>query len=794
MRAKALRWTGFSTLALVVAVAPAFAQESARPEAGIDREEEEALSREPGVDRSHGEEEEIRRRQEWFIRSRGLDDVARPDLLRARAVRETALRQRRRADELRLAGETWSPLGPATMTMLSWVMGPVAGRVAAVAVDPTDENVIYLGSASGGVWKTVNGGDSWTSVFDDVGTLSTGALALDPSDHDVLWVGTGERQTGCATYFGLGLYRSGDGGATFAPRNGSGPSALQLSYIVSIAVHPSDPQTVLVSGEAFCLPDGSRGPGGVFKTTDGGATWRRVLAGTGSDVFYDSADPQVVYAMINSLGVQKSLDGGETWSAASTGITASSAMRLTMAPSNHQILYALTSGSRLYRSADAAATWTQVNGSACEGQCTYNLTLDVHPTDPNTIVVGTIRHAISTNGGATLTILTSGWGSGQKVHQDTHVVLFSRTNGQRFWVGTDGGLWRTDDGGTTYANLNSNLILTQFYDVAIDPTDPARIFGGAQDNSSSARSGIMQWNVTVVTGDGFMNLVDPIDPNRVFQTSYPSNGASVYRSVNGGAPNTFVRLPTTGLIGSEPFPWVTPLAIERNMIFTASHSVYRAVAGAPSSSFAWTKISPNLTGGAALSVLTTGMPVPRPWGDDPGTAAYVSLYAGSSNGRIQRTIDALGPATAWTDITGNYPGGYVSDVATTSGQTPSVFVTRGAFGQSRLYRSTGTGTWTAVGSGLPDVPANAVAVDPLDDTRIFVGTDVGVFESEDGGDTFLPFALGMPSGAVVTDLEVGASPHVLVAGTYGRGAFLVNLLSGAHERPVRSLPRATRAR
>jgi hypothetical protein len=767
MRATVLGWTGVHALvALAVAASPALAQRVLRPERGVDR--------------SRGEDEQIRKRQEWFVRSRGLDRVARPDLLRAEAVRDMAERQRRRADELRLSGETWQPLGPATMTMLSWDMGPVAGRVVALAVDPTDENVLYLGSASGGLWKTVNGGGSWTPVFDEVGTLSIGALALDPADPDVLWAGTGERQSSCASYFGLGLYRSADGGTTFEPRNGSAPFALELSYIVSIAVHPSDPQTVLVSGDGFCLPDGTRAPGGVFKTTDAGTTWRRVLAGTGSDVIYEPGNPLVVYAMMSNLGVRKSVDGGETWSAASTGVVNATRMRLALAPGTPQTLYVLTSGSRLFRTDDGAATWNQVNASACEGQCTYNLTLDVHPTDPNILLVGTIRHALSTNGGATLSILTSGWGSAQKVHQDTHVVRFSRTNGQRFWVGTDGGLWRTDNGGTTYSNLNSNLILTQFYDVAIDPSDPTRVFGGAQDNSSSRRSGLLQWNVTVVTGDGFMNLVDQTDPNRIFQTSYPQgDGASVYRSSSGGSPGSFARLPTTGLVGNEPFPWVTPMANERNMIFVGSHSVYRAVTSQPQGSFTWSKISPNLTGGASLSVITTTAPVPRPWGDDPGTAAYVSAYAGSSNGRIQRTLDALGPAVAWTDVTGNYPGGYVSDLATTSGETPSVLVSRGAFGLSKLYRSAGGGTWVAAGSGLPDVPANAVAVDPLDDSRIFVGTDVGVFESEDGGDTFLPFSLGMPAGAVVTDLEVGASPHVLVAGTYGRGAFVVNLLSGA---------------
>ena len=150
-------------------------------------------------------------------------------------------------------------------------------------------------------------------------------------------------------------------------------------------------------------------------------------------------------------------------------------------------------------------------------------------------------------------------------------------------MGGDGGLWRTDNGGFNFVNLNNNLNLTQFYDVTIDPDDPMRVFGGAQDNSSSGRFNNQLWDVTVVTGDGFMNLIDPTNTTRVFQTSYPAGGTpSVYRSLSGGVPNSFSRLPTFGIVAGEPFPWVTPLAMLPGNAFVGSHSVYRAdhVAGA----------------------------------------------------------------------------------------------------------------------------------------------------------------------------------------------------------------------
>ncbi len=729
-------------------------------------------------DKSKGEEEQIKAREDWFIQSRGLDQVKRPGRLRARAAQELREAQEARRPELEAAGETWQSVGPITMTMLNWSMGRVTGRVSALAVHAGDENVLYLGAASGGLWKTTDGGSNWTPIFDTVGTLTVGAVAIDGSNANTVWVGTGEQGQSCTSYFGQGLFRSTDAGATFAARNGSGSSALALSHVYSIAIHPTNSQTLLVGGAGPCQSDGTRLSGGVFRTTDGGATWTRVLTGTGSDVVYNPSNPSVVYAAMNSSGVYKSTDGGATWVSASSGLSSSPGrLRLTMAPSNSQVLYALSSNSTLYRTTNGATSWTAMNTSACEGQCTYNLTVDVHPTDSNTILVGTIRPARSTNGGTSLSILTSGWGSAQQVHQDTHVVRFSRSNGSRFWIGSDGGVWRSDNSGGSFVNLNTNLDLTQFYDVAVHPDDPNKIFGGAQDNSSSGRFGNQQWNVTLVTGDGFMNLVDPGTPDRVFQTSYPSGGRpSIYRSTSGGGPNSYSGLATNGIVSGEPFPWVTPLAVVSGTAFVGSHSVYRAATGQSASSFTWTKISGSLTGDTtkAISVIS-----PYPSGSS------VVAYVGTSTGRIHRTSNALASSVSWTDVTGNYPGGYVSDVAADPQNLQRVFVTRGAFGSSRLYRSTSGGTtWAAVGSGLPNVPANAVAIDPSSPNRVFVGTDVGVYESADGGDSFAPFSAGLPLGLVVTDLEIDDNPHVLLAGTYGRGAYRVSLSGTTNQPPT----------
>ena len=731
----------------------------------------------PPGDRKEGEEEQIRARSEWFVQQRGLDQVPRADLARRDAVLDV---KRRRDAESGRWDLQWTPVGPESMTMLHWSMGDVSGRVSALAVHPTNENVIYLGSASGGLWKTINGGSSWQPIFDDVGTQTIGALYLDPAAPDTLWVGTGEQGQNCWSYFGMGLFRSTDGGETFESMNGSGVDTLDLSYITGIVVNPTNPDIVVVSGESWC-DDGNWLYGGLYRTVDGGASWQRLISEAVTDLVLDPESPDTLYCAVGrwsggANGIYRSTDKGASWTRLENGLPFGSGVgrsRLAVSPSESQTVYALmnsSGGVSLFRTTDGGESWTLQNPQACDGQCSYNLCLTVHPSDPARILVGAIRFYTSIDGGVNLYPLTDFWGSGQEVHQDTHVLVFSRGNPDRFWVAGDGGIWRSDNGGLSFINLNANLNLTQFYDVEVHPEDRATIFGGAQDNSSSATTGDIRWAVTVVTGDGFISVVDPEDPDTVIQTSYPWDGMpSLYLSTTGGGPYSFQWLGLQGVTQYEPWPWVTPLAevdvasVAGSPLFMGSDRVYRSSTSSPSQ---WTRISDDLTGSTgSLSVI---LPVLN--------GESVTVYAGTSNGRIHRSDDAMTPAPVWTEVTGNYPGDTVTDIAVDPTDAGVVYVTRGAFNLARLFRSvTGGTTWEAAGAGLPNVPANAVAVDPKDRQKVFVATDVGVFLSLDQGATFEPVMAGMPLGVVVTDLEVDDEPHVLTAGTYGRGAWQLEL-------------------
>lgn len=728
----------------------------------------------PG-DKTHGEEEQIRQRQQWFVQSRGLDAISAPHLLRKAAVFQT----RQMMADTRASRQSWSSLGPSPMTMFSWAMGRVAGRVSALAVNPENIQHMVLGAASGGVWVTQNGGVNWTPVFDDMGTQTVGSLLMDPMDPEIVWVGTGEQGQPCLEYFGMGVFRSADGGMTWEPRNGAGTNTLKLSHVNALAIHPANSSLILAGGPDYC-EDGYALDGGLYRSIDAGLNWTKVNSGAVTDLIADHAHAGTFYAAIglwgqSQSGIYKSTDQGANWTRLVTGLPSASQLyriRLAQAPNDAQTLYALVYRSNyqthLFKSTDAGATWTTQHTNACEGQCSYDLCLAVSPNDPNRLLLGSIRHAVSTNGGQSLQYQTSTWGSSQTVHQDTHVLVYHPTDPNHYWAGTDGGLWETNNNGGTFINRNGNLNITQFYDIATHPTDPTIVFGGAQDNSSSGTFNQQVWDVTVVTGDGFMNVVDPLEPQKVYQTSYPYGSLpSILRSNSGGQPGTFSWLPTTGLTAGEPYPWVTPLAITANAagtetyLFVGSNRVY--ISGSDGNSY--TPLSATALAPSSLSVIC---PVPH--------QNTIRVFAGNEAGGIFRCDDALAPSPSWTEITGTYPGAKVTDIAVDHENTDRVFVTRGGFGQHKLYRSeNGGGTWTAVGDLLPDVPANAVAIDPLVSTKVYVGTDVGVFVSEDNGSQVVAMMDGFPLGTVVTDLEIHANPHVLVAGTYGRGAWSIPL-------------------
>jgi hypothetical protein len=753
----------------LAATAPALAQDASDEAARAD-----AVPR--IVDRKLGEEEQILRRHEWFFSTRraGASSAAEMARLRFDAVRETRkaleVQRKRRDDGLDAETNFWVAKGPAPSTFGGWAFGNVSGRIAALEAD-WDNGILYLGSASGGLWKSTNDGLSWESIFDSSGTLTVGAIEVDPNDSDVIWVGTGENVVGCESYFGVGLLRSSDGGATWEPRNGSDELLADLSMFADIVVDPRDSNHVVTGGRVRGCSGGSSVPGGLYTTEDGGQTWVQRLSGV--SVYEIQQDPAVldVFWAATDQGLYKSTDNAETWvkqTASSLPSSGTGRTELTVAPSDGNVVYALFStgnsgGSEFWQTTNGGASWTlRATGSdACDGQCWYNSVLRVKIDDPNVVYRGNVHIFKSTNGGVDWVDLSNNWGASQKVHQDTHAFLMDPNDPQTFYVGCDGGIWKSSDGGTNFDNLNGDLNVTQFYAVGVDALDPETICGGSQDNSSLARTTSNVWDLQAVTGDGFVCHFNPVDPSYAYITSYPNGGyPNVLRSTTGvfGSFSTITGA-GSGIVGGDRANWVTPYVLDPrspNVLYLGTQRVYRSDDHGSN----WTQVGPDdITDGGGTVV---SLEVNRNFNE--------VVYAGTTDGNVWRSADG---GSTWTEITAGLPPRSINDIAADPTNPDRAFATVGGFNTAHLWEWTLEGGWVSRGADLPNVPANSVLM--LTDEDLLVGTDTGVFRSKDGGVSVEPYANGLPEGLVVTDLDWNADQSILTAGTYGRGAWQVTV-------------------
>ena len=725
-------------------------------------------------DRSGGEVDRIRERAAWFFEPRKIGTSSSEEMadLRRVAVEQTRAaielqRQQRASMEAGGIGQNfWESKGPSPSTFGGWNFGNIAGRVSTIAGDFAG-GVLYVGTASGGLWKSTNDGLSWTSIFDDAGTMTVGAVAVDPSNPDVVWAGTGENSMSCENYFGIGLLRSPDQGQTWELRNGSGAATLDgLSYFASVVIDPRDSDHVVTGGRYRGCETGSPSSGGIFTTSDAGLTWTERLGGV--QVYEIAQDPTMLdtYWSSTSTGVYKSTDNGVTWNVQTQLPNGGSIGRneIAIAPSDGNVVYALfdNGGNSFWRTDNGGVTWTQMTSgeSACEGQCWYNMVIRVHRTNPNIVYRGTIRIWKTINGGSSWSVLTDEWGSGQQVHQDTHYLLMHPTEPDTFYVGSDGGIWKTANGGTSFGNLNGNLNVTQFYAIGTDANDPQSIIcGGAQDNSSLARSSSNVWDLQWASGDGFVCHINPQQPNYAYVTSYPSNGyPTVVRSTS-GLFGPFGWPPITwgnGINQYENASWVTPYVLDPgtpSIMYLGTQRMYRSTNRGSS----WTPQDPVMTNGTLITI-------------DVNRNFPTYLYVGASNGRTWRTENS---GTDWTNITDGLPAGHsVNDLASDPTNPDRAFAVVSGFNVDHLWEWNEGQGWASRGAGLPNVPANSIVATGADE--MFVGTDTGVFRSADGGQNFTPFMDGMPQGTVVTDLKLDL-PDLITAGTYGRGAWQIRI-------------------
>jgi photosystem II stability/assembly factor-like uncharacterized protein len=708
----------------------------------------------------------------------------------------------------------------------------MSGRIAALdAVREGSRLTIYVGAASGGVWKSVNGGTTFKPVFDRQPVQSIGAVTIDPRNPKVIWVGTGEAWMRNSVSIGDGIYKSVDGG-----ENWMNVGLRGSEHITKILVDPTASNTVYacVPGKLWSDSDER----GLYKTIDGGQTWTKILKGanlsTGcSMISMDPANPRTIYAGMwdfrrqgwtfrsggegptapSASGLFKSTDGGANW----TELTATSASGLpakpwgrvavTVAPSKPEIVYAFIEAApplnALYRSDNGGRTWQMLDRSQnMIWRPFYFANLIVDPRDPNRVYKTDGGLIVSTDGGKSFSNISGG------AHGDFHDVWIDPNDTDHLITGDDGGLWYSYDAGNKWWK-GENLPVSQFYHVSVDMDRPYNVYGGLQDNSSWVGQSAYPGGITnsrwenMYGGDGFWMFVDPTDPDYLYAEYQGGEIARVNRKTH---ETRNIRPLPRYQEKKLRFNWNTPIHIsptQRGTIYIGAQFLFRSRDFGQT----WDRISPDLSTNDPMKQLqeqSGGVTVDNSAAEMHTTIYAIAespknpsvIWAGTDDGNLQVTRDGGG---RWTNVVGNIAGlprnSWVSSVEAGHFDAGTVYATFDlhTFGDMRpyAYRSSDYGaTWTAVVA--PDSPvrgyAHVIKEDLVNKDLLFLGTELGLWVSADGGRHWAHYKGGDLPSVAVRDLAIHPRDHDLVVGTHGRGIWIVDDIS-----PLRALTAAVLA-
>jgi FG-GAP-like repeat len=706
-----------------------------------------------------------------------------------------------------LSSQGWTPIGPADIANVG-----DSGRIAGVAADPVDPKTIYIAAAGGGVWKTTDAGQSWTPLTDNQPTLFMGAIAVAPSDPNVIYAGTGEANNSGDSFYGYGILVSTNAGASWTLEAGPGRArgAFYRKCVSRIAIDPTNPQ-IVYAAIADAGNNGVGGNDGIWKSVDGGQNWTNTTTSittnsSFTDVIVDPTNSQTLYAAVGNFfgsgsnGIYKTTDGGTTWTELQGRLPTDSIQqpevgRIALAISktnSPQTLYTIMSDSGFYdsltvhkfgtlfkfmKSTDGGLTWAdltqgtpQVLGGSnvtttAPGQGWYDIVVSVDPTNADHVFAGGTANGgkpgmiESFDGGNTWINISS------VSHTDVHALEFD-ANG-KLLNGNDGGIWRLDNAAPNnlvWANLNSNLQITQFTGIALHPTNPNIAYGGSQDNGTEKFNDNLGWN-QVDGGDGGFVRVDGGHPNTVYHT-FPFGNNFFQRSDDGGSTWTSK---TTGIKLTDSANFYPPYVIdsaESNRLLLGTDKVYETVTGGnPNPDPPWMN-----NGWVAIS------PVLNPFGAPIDAVAFApssvdTVYAASA-GVLYGTVDHGAHWNSLLSLAG------LSDIKVDPVNSQVVFVVSSAFDVPRIERTTdGGATWTNLSGNFPNIPVNSVLLDPW--TKVlYAGTDAGVYASNDylsPNPHWAPLKIGMPNAQVVdlelstVQLQLNTRGYILGAGTHGRG-------------------------
>jgi photosystem II stability/assembly factor-like uncharacterized protein len=690
-------------------------------------------------------------------------------------------------------------------------IGPafISGRIVDLAVHPKDRKTWYVGVAAGGVWKTTNAGTTWQPVFDNQSTYSIGVVVIDEKNPNTIWVGTGENNAQRAVSYGDGVYKSVDGG-----RSWQNVGLRESEHIGKIVIDPRNSDVVYVAAQGPLSRDG--GDRGLYRTTDGGRNWTKILdpgkwAGV-SDLVIDPRDPDVLIATSwqrmrktygyvaggPESGIWRSTDGGATWKRSQTGIPNDAELGrvgLAMSPVNPDVVYAVLEAANdrggFFRSRDGGVSWEKMSNYSNIGL--YYSELFADPVDVDRVYAVDVRNMVSDDGGRTFRPVGE-----RNKHVDNHVIWIDPDDVDHLLIGCDGGLYESFDRGQTYKYFG-NLPLGQFYRVDVDMNAPFyKVYGGTQDNGSvggpartRASSGITNadWFVTA-GGDGFVSRVDPKDPSIVYAESQYGNMQRV--NLKTGESVNIVPQEEPG----EPalrWYWDSPLIISphsNTRLYFAAQRLYRSDDRGNS----WKPVSPDLSRQIDRNRLRL---MDRVWSVDAvakntsssffGAIVAVAesplkegqLWIGTDDGTIQVSEDG---GQTWRK-TGAFPG--VPDTTQVARVTPSSHDPNTVYAafdnhmsgdyKPYLLRSTNLGrSWTSIASNLPGKGTVYVVIDdPVDANLLYVGTEFGLFVSRNSGQSWTRLRSGLPT-IQVRDLAIQPQTNDLVVATFGRSFYVLD--------------------
>lgn len=718
----------------------------------------------------------------------------------------------------------WRSIGPANM----------GGRTADIEGVPENPSVVYVATASGGLFKTVNGGVTWKPIFERQSTISIGDIALAPSNPDTVWVGTGESNVRNSVSFGDGVYKSTDGG-----QNWQHMGLRNTERISAIAIHPQNPDIVYVGalGHAF----GPNEDRGVFMTTDGGKTWTKTLYidkehGV-SDLDIDLTNPNILYAGMWSFerkpwthrsgsekgGVFKSIDGGRTWNKITNGLPKLlGRIGVRSAPSNPNVVYAIVESKEgtLYRSDDRGETFKQVSKQTnIVSRGFYYTTVRVDPNDENRVFAVASSLFISIDGGKTFRSITG------RTHIDYHALWMDPKNPKRMWQGQDGGIAVSYDSGETWEYVN-NIPLGQFYQIHADNRLPFYyVMGGLQDNGawtgpSRTRepAGIMNDDWRMVSfGDGFYVINNADDTELYISESQGGNILRTdFRTREQQEVNPWGRGSGDGpAIGEKyRFNWNSPIILsphDKNTVYFGGNVVFKSTDFGKT----WEQISADLTTNNPEKQKDAGGPVAVENTSAEYHTTIISiaesplqkgqLWVGTDDGNLQLTSDG---GKTWSNIIGSVAGvpanSPVSHVepSRVSAQTAYVAFERHMFDDFRpyIFKTTDGGkTWSSIAGNLPSKAyVQVVREDPKNPGLLYAGTEIGLFASHNGGREWIPLNLKNMPNVAVHDIVVHPRENDLIVATHGRSVWILDdatpvqqmtatiANSNAHLFPVRS--------